>query len=673
MTKKGMTREQMEAVGLLSIGTFLEYFDLMLYVHMSVLLNDLFFPKTDPTAAKLLAATAFCTTYLLRPIGGLVIGKIGDIMGRKFTIMLTTFVMATACVIMAMLPTYLEIGITATVLVILCRMLQGFSSLGELTGAQVYITEIMKNPYKAVMAGIVVCVSRLGAFFALAVASFTLATGFNWRIAFWIGAIIAIIGVVARTKLRETPEFIHYKSKIITKIKKENQDSKAIENKTINTKKRNKKTILAFAFSEFYVALVFYISFIYLGDFMKTQLNIPAEKVINHNLKLALLIAVVVLIIAVCAKKIHPIKIAIFTSFSIIVFPFIPYFLTNITSTFLLFCLQFLIYFFGLSTAGTLDAIQYKYFSISNRFTSAATIFGIANPTAYITASFGLIPLVHYFGYYGILVLLIPAVIGYCWSLFYFRKLEIQNGCYYEYPDERPPKPDTAAKEEDFSYDLPDEYVTFKDECGYSTALLQKIKELNEDEKRKVNIRLIEKAIVFCKKWHDGQMRKSGDEPYYSHPLAVAGALAKYYFKTDVIVAAILHDILEDTPCTSKLIEKEFNHRIAEIVERLSCKRYKDSKTPKITLEQLIEKLEKLGDHEALFVKEIDRLHNLDTAEGLSPAKQLKMAKESELLRREIAFTADKLNIPDKIFLEHEMFKGSDVILKKRIGLFNRD
>jgi MHS family proline/betaine transporter-like MFS transporter len=66
-----LSRQQKEAVGLLQIGTFLEYFDLMLYVHMAVLLNELFFPKTDPHTASLLAAFAFCSTYAIRPIGAL--------------------------------------------------------------------------------------------------------------------------------------------------------------------------------------------------------------------------------------------------------------------------------------------------------------------------------------------------------------------------------------------------------------------------------------------------------------------------------------------------------------------------------------------------------------------------------------------------------------------------
>ncbi|WP_341757768.1 MFS transporter [Candidatus Tisiphia endosymbiont of Ditula angustiorana] len=86
---KSLTREQKEAVGLLSIGTFLEYFDLMLYVHMAVLLNELFFPKYDPHTAAILSGAAFCSTYLLRPFGAIIFGWIGDNIGRKSTVVIT--------------------------------------------------------------------------------------------------------------------------------------------------------------------------------------------------------------------------------------------------------------------------------------------------------------------------------------------------------------------------------------------------------------------------------------------------------------------------------------------------------------------------------------------------------------------------------------------------------
>ena len=81
-----LTKEQREAVGLLSIGTFLEYFDLMLYVHMAGMLNELFFEPTDPKTTSLMMAFAFCTTFVFRPIGAVIFGWLGDTIGRKSTV-----------------------------------------------------------------------------------------------------------------------------------------------------------------------------------------------------------------------------------------------------------------------------------------------------------------------------------------------------------------------------------------------------------------------------------------------------------------------------------------------------------------------------------------------------------------------------------------------------------
>ncbi len=111
-TQTSLTKQQKEAIGLLSIGTFLEYFDLMLYVHMAVLLNELFFPKADTHTTSLLSAIAFCSTFVARPIGALLFGWIGDNIGRKSTVIITTSMMAISCIVMANLPTYAQIDVT---------------------------------------------------------------------------------------------------------------------------------------------------------------------------------------------------------------------------------------------------------------------------------------------------------------------------------------------------------------------------------------------------------------------------------------------------------------------------------------------------------------------------------------------------------------------------------
>ncbi len=241
-----LTREQKQAVGLLSIGTFLEYFDLMLYVHMAILLNELFFPKYDPHTATILSAAAFCATFVFRPVGALIFGWLGDKIGRKVTVVITTFMMSISCITMANLPTYAQIGITASILITICRIVQGMSSMGEVIGAELYLTETIAPPAQYPAVAVISVLAALGMTAALGIASLVTSFGFNWRIAFWVGAAVAVIGSLARTTLRETPEFADAKRQLKTTLEKANEDPKSLENHPLLQEKIAKKTFLAY-------------------------------------------------------------------------------------------------------------------------------------------------------------------------------------------------------------------------------------------------------------------------------------------------------------------------------------------------------------------------------------------------------------------------------------------
>ena len=661
MTKK-LTRQQKDAIALLSFGTLLECFDLMLYVHLSVLLNDLFFPKTDPVMAKLLAATAFCMTFVLRPVGGYVIGRIGDTIGRKATIIITTFMMAIACLTMALFPTYQEIGIWATVAILLCRMLQGLSSLGESLGAGIYLAETLKSPHKYIASGIIDTAASSAGFFALGVASLVLNSNFNWRVAFFIGAGVALIGIVARTNLRETPEFANYKFRMSVQ--------KKLDQRYVVNERVDKKALLGLFFNIIITPICFYCTYIYLGDFMKSNLGMTPEAVVNHNFKVSIYSVLGSALIAYLCSKFHPIKIVKVSIFiSVFVLLYSPYYLNKVIpmgGEIAVYFLQCSIYIPALSNLINM-IVWLKYFPVSKRFTTIATTFGCATASGYAISSYGLITLTEWLGYYGIWVLYIPVVIGFIWALSYLTKLEKDNGAYDNYPYEKPPHKDTALNEGDFSYELDEEYKQYSNKCVYSTDLLSKLEVISKEDNVKLNMKLIEKAIIYAKKWHEEQMRKTGDHPFYFHPLTVAEMVAEHYPKSDVIIAAILHDVVEDSECTVEIVEKEFNQRIAEMVDRLTKIRFEDGKRVKLTLEQTLEKLIKLGDHEALFIKQMDRQHNLETIEGLKPYKQQKMAKETNShFIKWIAVIGDKLGIKSRLLLEDKMYNMDEKILKNK-------
>ena len=159
--------------------------------------------------------------------------------------------------------------------------------------------------------------------------------------------------------------------------------------------------------------------------------------------------------------------------------------------------------------------------------------------------------------------------------------------------------------------------------CQYSTRLLEKLKSL--DIKNVLDFDLINKAIYWAKKYHGDQKRKSG-EPYYSHPLEVAYMISDYKLKTDVIVASILHDIIEDTPVTAGMILDNFGWRITEMVDRLTRDR-PDGK--KLSVEEILNNAYQKQDEEVLLIKLFDRLHNLTTLDTMTEEKKKKIALET--------------------------------------------
>ena len=163
----------------------------------------------------------------------------------------------------------------------------------------------------------------------------------------------------------------------------------------------------------------------------------------------------------------------------------------------------------------------------------------------------------------------------------------------------------------------------YSEPCKYSIRLIAKLKSL--DTKNVLDFNLINKAIYFAKKYHEGQLRKSG-EPFYSHPLEVAYMVSDYNLKTDVIASSILHDIIEDTEVTAKMIHNAFGQRIAEMVDRLTRDRPDGTK---LTVEEIINSTYKNGDKEVLLIKLIDRLHNIQTIESMSAQKIEKIIAET--------------------------------------------
>ena len=423
-----LTKQQKEAIGLLQIGTFLEYFDLMLYVHMAVLLNDMFFPKTDPHTAALLAAFAFCSTYVLRPFGALIFGYIGDTIGRKTTVIITTFLMSISCVVMANLPTYAQIGIAAAWIVTGCRIVQGLSSMGEIMGAQIYITEITKPPVQYPTVAFVAVASSLGGVAALGVAFLATHFGFNFRMAFWAGAGIAVIGSVARMRLRETPDFLVMKEK-----ERKRKQLKKLGQEVSPPEKSSGKTLTAFFLIYCGWPLSFYLTFVFFNPILTKNFGYTPETIIQHNLFLSLVFLLAYASSAMLSYKVHPLKIIKVRAYISIPFTLaLPWLIDHCTHPSQLFVIQSLLMILALASVPS-EAVLVKAVPVLKRFTAASVIYALSRALVYILTSFGLVYLTEFFGQWGLLIIMIPITIGFLWGVKHFEAIENKSKAKVSY------------------------------------------------------------------------------------------------------------------------------------------------------------------------------------------------------------------------------------------------
>ena len=399
---------------------------------MAVLLNDIFFPKADPHTARIISAFAFSTTFIFRPLGALIFGYLGDTIGRKGTVILTTFLMAISCFIMSLLPTYEQIGITATWLVTMCRILQGISSMGERTGAELYLTETTKIPTRYPIVALITVASSVGGTVALAISYLVTSANYalGWRIAFWIGTGVALIGSVARTTLRETPDFADAKRRLKQIVKEANEDPKIIENNALWQEKTSFKTALALFLIQCTWPVCMYFFYVHCGSILKSSFNFTSEQIIHQNFLVSIGQLTSDVIVAYLCYKIYPLKILKVKLIMFIMFILAcPYLLNHLNSSNELLLIQIFAVAF-VPTVYPATPIFYMHFPVFKRFTYPCLIHSLSRALMYVATSFGIAYLINRFNNFSILVITLPIMVGYTFSLLHFEKLEKEVGNY---------------------------------------------------------------------------------------------------------------------------------------------------------------------------------------------------------------------------------------------------
>jgi MFS family permease len=201
-------------------GTVIEWYDFYLYGVLAAFFATQFFPPGNDVAALLSSLATFGAGFAVRPFGAAFFGRIGDIIGRKFTFLVTITLMGVSTALVGVLPTYAQIGILAPIILVLLRLAQGLALGGEYGGAAIYVAEHSPDAKRGQNTSWIQTTATLGLLLALAVIGVTRLslspedfTAFGWRIPFLLSIILVILALYVRLRLQETPLFTELKAK----------------------------------------------------------------------------------------------------------------------------------------------------------------------------------------------------------------------------------------------------------------------------------------------------------------------------------------------------------------------------------------------------------------------------------------------------------------------------
>jgi len=239
-----MTAEEKKVIFASSLGTVFEWYDFYLYGSLAAIIAKQFFSGLDEGSAFIFALLAFAAGFIVRPFGALVFGRLGDMIGRKYTFLVTILIMGLSTFIVGILPNYASIGVAAPVILIILRMLQGLALGGEYGGAATYVAEHSPQGKRGAYTSWIQTTATLGLFLSLMVILDTRTVigeaafaDWGWRVPFIVSILLLAVSVYIRLSMNESPAF--------TKMKAEGKTSKAPLSESFGQWKNLKIVILA--------------------------------------------------------------------------------------------------------------------------------------------------------------------------------------------------------------------------------------------------------------------------------------------------------------------------------------------------------------------------------------------------------------------------------------------
>ncbi|MBI1890834.1 MAG: MHS family MFS transporter [Burkholderiales bacterium] len=273
--ERGMTGEERKVIFASSLGTVFEWYDFYLYGSLAPIIAKQFFSGTDPTTGFIFALLAFAAGFIVRPFGALVFGRLGDMIGRKYTFLVTILIMGLSTFVVGLLPSYASIGLAAPVILISLRILQGLALGGEYGGAATYVAEHAPHGKRGAFTAWIQTTATLGLFLSLMVILGTrTAAGeaafadWGWRVPFLVSVFLLAVSVWIRLSMNESPAF--------ARMKAEGKTSKAPLTESFGQWKNLKIVILALIGLTAGQAVVWYTGQFYALFFLTQTLKVDA-------------------------------------------------------------------------------------------------------------------------------------------------------------------------------------------------------------------------------------------------------------------------------------------------------------------------------------------------------------------------------------------------------------
>lgn len=261
-----------------SMGTMIEWYDFYIFGSLAVVLSTKFFPSDNPTAAFLSTLATFAAGFVVRPFGALFFGRLGDIIGRKYTFMVTLMLMGGATFVIGCVPSYETIGFAAPVIVLLMRLLQGLALGGEYGGAATYVAEHAPAGEKGYWTSWIQTTATVGLFISLMVILLTKGLmskeafdDWGWRVPFWVSIIMVYVSYLIRKNMHESPAF--------AKAKSEGKTSTNPLKESFGNKYNLKFVLLALFGATMGQGVVWYTGQFYAMNFLKTVQQIDGSQV----------------------------------------------------------------------------------------------------------------------------------------------------------------------------------------------------------------------------------------------------------------------------------------------------------------------------------------------------------------------------------------------------------